>query len=67
MNAQVYSVPGQTGVKRKAFLEWIIIDLSSKLPLTCGDNVNHYRGFHHPIPILPVVIGNTLAIFQTNQ
>ena len=39
MNAQVYSVPGQTEGRRKAFLEWTSIDLSSKLSLTCGGNV----------------------------
>ena len=43
------------------------IDLSTKLSLTCGDNVNYYKSVHHPIPTLPVVIGNTLAIFKTNQ
>ena len=35
MSAQVYSVPGQTEGKRKAFLEWTSIDLSSKLSLAC--------------------------------
>ena len=28
MNAQVYSVPGQTEGRRKSFLEWKSIDLS---------------------------------------
>ena len=67
MSAQVYSVPGQTKGRRKAFLEWKSIDLSSKLSLTCGGNVNYYKSVHHPIPTLPVGIGNTLAIFKTNQ
>ena len=26
------------------------LDLSSKLSLTCGDNVNYYKSIHHPIP-----------------
>ena len=26
------------------------IDLSSKLSLTCGKNVNYYKSVHHPIP-----------------
>ena len=62
MSAQVYSVPSQTEGRRKAILEWKSIDLSSKLSLTCGDNVNYYKSVHHPIPTLPVGIGNTLAI-----
>ena len=67
MSAQVYSVPGQTEGRRKAFLEWKSIDLSYELSLTCGGNVNYYKSVHHPIPTLPVGIGNTLAIFKTNQ
>ena len=63
MSAQVYSVPGQTEGRKKAVLEWTSIDLS----LTCGDNVNYYKSVHHPISTLPVEIGNTLAIFKTNQ
>ena len=31
---------------------------------SCGDNVNYYKSVHHPIPTLPVGIGNTLAIFK---
>ena len=46
MSAQVYSVPGQ----RKAFLQWKGINLSSKLSLTCGGNVDYYKSVHHPIP-----------------
>ena len=67
MSAQVYSVPGQTEGRSKAFLEWKSIDLSHELSLTCGGNVNYYKSVHHPIPTLPVGIGNTLAIFKTNQ
>ena len=67
MNAQVYSVPGQTERRRKTFLEWTSLDLSSKLSLTCEGNVNYYKSVHHPIPTLPVRIGKTLAIFNTNQ
>ena len=61
MSAQVYSVPGQTEGKRKAFLEWTSIDISSKLSLTCGGDVNYYKSVHHPIPTLGVEIWNTLA------
>ena len=53
MNARVYSVLGQTEGRKKAFLEWKSIDLSSKLSL------NYYQSVHHPIPTLPVGIGNT--------
>ena len=45
MSAQVYSVPGKTEGRRKAFLEWTSIVLSSKLSLTCGGNVNYYKMF----------------------
>ena len=50
MSGQVYSVPDQTGGRRKAFFEWKGIDLSSKLSLTCGGNVNYYKSARHPIP-----------------
>ena len=50
MSAEVYYVPGQTEWRRKAFLEWASIDLSSKLSLTCRGNVNYYESVHHPIP-----------------
>ena len=44
-------------------MEWRSIDLSSKLSLTCGGNAK----CSHPIPDLPVGIGNTLlAVFKTN-
>ena len=65
MSAQVYSVPGQTEGRRKAFLEWAGIDLSSKVSLTCGGNVSIIKVF--VILFLLVDIGNTLAIFKTNQ
>ena len=45
MSARVYSVPRQTEERRKVFLEWKSIDLSSKLSLTCDGNV-----VHHPVP-----------------
>ena len=50
MNARVYSVPGQTEGRRKAFLGWKSIDLSSKLSFTCRYDVNSYKSFHNPIP-----------------
>ena len=43
MSARVHSVPGQTEGRRKTFLEWTSINLSSKLSLTCGGNVNYYK------------------------
>ena len=61
MSVQLYSVLGQVKGRRKALLEWASTDLSSKLSLTCARNVNYYKGAHHPIPTLPVRIGN---IFQ---
>ena len=67
MSAQIYSVHGQTEGRRKTFLEWLSIDLSSKLSLTFWGSVNYYKSVHHPIPTLPVGIGNTLAVFKTNQ
>ena len=67
MSAYVYSVPDETEGRRKAFLEWTSIDLSSKLSRTCGGNVNYYKSVHHPIPTLPVEKENTQVIFKTNQ
>ena len=64
MSAQVYFVPDQS---RKTFLEFASIDLSSKLYLTCGGNFKYDKSVHHPIPTLPWEIGNTLAVFKTNQ
>ena len=61
----IYSIPGQTEGRRKAFLEWTSIDLSSKPSLTYGGNVDYYKCVHHPIPTLTVEIGNTHAIFKT--
>ena len=46
----MYSAPGQAERRRKTFLEWKRIDLSYKLSLTCGGNVNYYKSVHHPIP-----------------
>ena len=51
MSPQIYSVPGQTEGKRKAFLKCKGVDLSSKLSLlTCEGNVNYYKSVYHPIP-----------------
>ena len=51
MIAQVYSVASQTERRRKTLLEWKGTDLSSKLSLTCGSNVNYYKSAHHPFTI----------------
>ena len=50
MSTQVYCVPGQIERRRKVFLAWKSIDLSSKLSLTCGGNVNYYKSARYPIP-----------------
>ena len=63
MSTLVYSIPGQIEGRRKTFLEWTSIDLSS----TCGGNVNYYKSVHHPIPTLPVGTGSTLSILKINQ
>ena len=67
MSARVHSVPGQTERRKKAFFEWTSINLSSKLSLTCGGNVYYCKSVHHPIPTVPDRIGNTQAVFKTNQ
>ena len=66
MSVQVYSAPVQTEGRRKVFLEWRSIDLSSKLFLTYGGNINYYKSVYHPIPTLLAEIGNTMVIFKTN-
>ena len=54
MIIQIYSVPGQTEGTWNVFLEWTSIDLSSKLSLTCGGNVNYYKSVHHAILTLGI-------------
>ena len=56
MSPQVYSLLDQTEAGRKAFLEEKSINLSSKLPLTFGGNVNYYKSVHYPLSTLPVGI-----------
>ena len=51
----------------RPFLEGASIYLSSKLSLSCGDNVKHCKSVHHPLSTLPVGIGNTLAAFIINK
>ena len=53
----------------KFFLEGASIDLSSfiQLSFTYRDNVNFYKSVRHPLPTLPVGIGNTLAVFKANH
>ena len=53
--------------EKRPFLEGASIDLSSKVSLTYGGNVNHYKGVHHPFSTLPVGIGNTMVDFKTNM
>ena len=65
MIARVYSVPGETeGGKKEGHFRVGSIDLSFKLFLTCRDNCNHYKSFHHLIPTLPVGIWNTQGILK---
>ena len=54
-------------LREKAFLKWASIDLSSKLFLIYGGNVNYYKSVHHPIPTLPVETGKTLAVFKAKK
>ena len=49
MSSYVYSVPGQTEGKSKAFFEWKSIDLSHELSLTYGGNIKYYKSVHQPI------------------
>ena len=67
MSTQVLSVSRQTEWKMKVFLEWTNIELSSKLSLSCGVNVNCYKSVRHHILTVPPGIGNTLTILQANQ
>ena len=47
-------------MKGKAFLKWTGIDLSFKVSITYGRNVNYYKSVHHPIATLPVGTGTPL-------
>ena len=53
--------------EERPFLEEASIDLSSKLSLTYGGNVNHYKSVHHPLSTPSMGIGNTLAAFKTDK
>ena len=65
MSAQVYSVPGQTEGRSKAFLEWKSIDLFHELSRTRGAMLIVIKVFI--TLFLLVKIGNILAIFKINQ
>ena len=54
-------------MRGKAFLKRKSIDLSYKLSLINGSNVNYYKSVHHPIPTHPMGTGSTLEISKTNQ
>ena len=47
-------------MRGKAFLKLASIDLSFKLSITYGRNVNYYKSVHHPIATLPVGTGTPL-------
>ena len=51
----------------RSFLEEESIDLSSKISVTCGGNISHYKSVHHRLSTLPLRIENTLAVFKTNH
>ena len=63
MNDQVYSVPGQTEGKRKAFFEWKSVNLSYVMNYV-GLMLTIIKVF---IILFLVRIGNILAIFKINQ
>ena len=67
MSTQVFFVSSQTEGKRKVFLEWTSIELSSKLSFTCGVNINYYKSVRHHVLTVPPGIENTLTITQANQ
>ena len=67
MSAQEYSLLSQTERRSMAFLKEVSIDLSSKLSLKQGGNVNYYKRVHHSLSTLPLGIGNTQVIFKTNR
>ena len=48
-------------------MEEASVDLSSKLSVTYGANVNHHKSVHHSLFTLLVRIRYTLAGFKTNQ
>ena len=56
MIAYVYSVLGQTEGRKKAFMKCKSINVSYKLSLTCGGNINYVsnvnyvniKSVHHP-------------------
>ena len=51
-------------MRGKAFLKCKSIDLSSKLSVTYGGNINYYKNVHHPIPTLPLGTGYTQVISE---
>ena len=57
MSARVHSVTGQTEGRNKAFLEWTSINLSFKLSLTCGGNVN-IKGTYPMANVTNVLVKN---------
>ena len=67
MSVLVYSVLDQTERRAKAFLKWTTIDLSSKLSLKCGGNVNYYKSVQHHIPTLSVKIREHADNFQNKS
>ena len=57
----------KTQGRKKTYLDEENMYLFSKLSLSYGGNVSHYKSVHHPLSTLSVVIGNTLAVFKANQ
>ena len=52
-------------MEKKGFLRVHKHRFFSKLPLTCGGNVDYYKSVYHPISTLAVGVGNRQAIFKT--
>ena len=68
MSAQVYSLPNPTEGRKKAFFEGGKHRfLSSKLSLTYGGNVNHFKNVHHLSVYSACGNREHLTVFKTNQ
>ena len=68
MSAQVYSLPSPTEGRKKAFFGGGKHRfLSSKLSLTYGGNVNHFKSVHHLSVYSACGNREHLTVFKTNQ
>ena len=67
MSAQYILFLSKLKEEGRSFLGEASIDSSSKLSLTYGVDINHYKSVLHPLSTLPLGIGNTLVAFKTNK